>query len=384
MDRYERKQERERKKEELLKKFAIKKLMRKANVPKNAPQEIIDYYIISYVAKLKHDFSSVVLSDEQRSNPDFLIKLYNANSEIIGYQKPKATDIALTSNVDFMLEYVKLAYAYKQKKNPLMDYNQVGLELLVSEFDNTLENPEFIIKLHKNFKWANIVGILHNSFLQPNVLKSKEDIDKNKARYLSVLERIPKDIVISQARRFGYKIVRDIPIDLYYYNEIVEAGVEFDGFRSLRQVDITRVLENKECIIKAFQKDGFEELEKYLRWTLSPIRSHYYVDRHIIDENETYDLRYQHVQQELKKFKELIEIIKHEQDLVHCEGEPVKAIEQSHGVDYVYQEFDDLNRCEEDIEKMFRKKREDKQKKEDDELKAKVDEIIKKYEEPQA
>ena len=100
----------------------------------------------------------------------------------------------------------------------------------------------------------------------------------------------------------------------------INQTVEVDGFRSLEQLDITQVLDNKDLIIKAYEKDGFRALKRYIQHTLSPRRTKYYMCHGEPHDYTVYDEKYAEVQKALMEDTEIHYIFKREEHLAKERG----------------------------------------------------------------
>lgn len=103
--------------------------------------------------------------------------------------------------------------------------------------------------------------------------------------------------------------------DVSDINPTVSTGVEPDGFRSLEQLDISQVLDNKDLIIKAYEQDGFRALKRYIQHTLSPVRTKYYICHGETHDYTVYDEKYAEVQKALMEDTTIYYIFKKEEQL---------------------------------------------------------------------
>ena len=116
-----------------------------------------------------------------------------------------------------------------------------------------------------------------------------------------------------QVRKYTWRALNEIPNDIPNFNQVVSAGIETDGFRSLGKLDITQVLDNKDLIIQAYEKDGIQALAGYIQHTLSPMRTHYYMCHGEEHDYTEYDKRYEEVQKTLMSDTKIHYIFKKEE-----------------------------------------------------------------------
>lgn len=283
-----------------------KRTLRKARVPKDATPEQVKAYLIHYVSRLKKDFYKLIFPDELLLDPDFLLALYKANPRLTMYSTFKPNNDVLYDNIDFMMQFVKISHQYEMS-NKLKDksyqyWSNFELKMILKNYTKTVSNPEFVKNLVKEFSDIEIIPFLKECLIKiysPLDKERKEKEAKDLENYKKCLSGLPIDLLCKEARQKGCKILYEIPKDIPNFNQIVSAGIEKDGFKSLCTLDITQVLDNIDLIVKAYEKDGIQALAGYIQHTLSPMRTHYYMCHGEEHDYTTYDKRYEEVQKAL-------------------------------------------------------------------------------------
>lgn len=325
MDKYDIRAQRE-------KERAIKRTLRKARVPKDATPEQVKAYLILYVSKLKKDFYKLKFTDEQLSDPNFLLSLYRANINMVVHASPNPEIEELQSNVDFMIEYLKI----KQTKETMGSPNKEGqwsstqLEWATEKYDKAMANPEFIVRLAETFPNHQIIPLIKMSLMPYRWYGDdrKEKEAQDQARYKECLSNLPTEFLCDQVRKYTWRVLNEIPNDVPNFNQLVSAGIEIDGFRSLGKLDITQVLDNKDLIIQAYEKDGIQALAGYIQHTLSPMRTYYYMCHGEEHDYTKYDKRYEEVQKALMSDTKIQYIFKKEGQLAKAREE-LKRVQPS-------------------------------------------------------
>ena len=304
---------------------AIKRTLRKARVPKDATPEQVKAYLVHYVSRLKKDFYKLRFTDEQLSDPNFLLSLYRANIKMLLHSAPNPEIEELQSNVDFMIEYLKL----KQRRETMMftnkegSWSQTNLEWATEKYNKAMANPEFIVRLAETFPNHQIIPLIKRSLMPyrwfGNDVKEKEAQDQ--ARYKECLSNLPTEFLCDQVRKYTWRVLNEIPNDIPNFNQLVSAGIEIDGFRSLGRLDITQVLDNRDLIIQAYEKDGIQALAGYIQHTLSPMRTHNYMCHGEEHDYTEYDKRYEEVQKALMSDTKIQYIFKKEEQLAKAREE---------------------------------------------------------------
>lgn len=301
-----------------IKQKEINRTLKKAKISKSSSQEEINEQLITYIAGLKKDFHKVRFSDEQTSDPEFLMKLYRANLDMTLFQRPDPQNEELQENINFMMEYIKLRHKKEmaEHNNNNNWWSEFSLKWIVKNYTKAMTNPEFIAKLAEQFPNINILPIVKNFFITTYSMLDKDRKEKesqDQARYKECLANLPIELLCAEAKKYGYKALLYIPNDVPNFNQVVSAGIECDGFRSLEKLDITQVLDNKDLIVKAYEKDGIQALAGYIQHTLSPMRTHYYMCHGEEHDYTEYDKRYEEVQKALKADSQIHFIFKKEE-----------------------------------------------------------------------
>lgn len=296
---------------------AIKRTLRKARVPKDATPEQVKAYLIHYVSRLKKDFYKLIFPDELLADPNFLLGLYRANINMIDFQRPNPKNEALQDNIDFMIEYVKLRHSKEMMghQNGESSWAQTELKWAVEKYDKAMANPEFIVRLAETLPNQEIIPLIKESVCKTYHYFDKEKEQKEAqdlARYKECLSNLPIEFLCDQVRKYSWHTLNEIPNDITNFNQVVSAGIETNGFRSLDRLDITQVLDNIDLVIKAYEKDGIQKLGEYIQHSLSPRRTHYYMCHGEEHDYTTYDKRYEEVQEALLASPEIQTVFKKE------------------------------------------------------------------------
>lgn len=271
MDKYER-----------YKQKGIKKLLRKARVPRNATYEQTNACILHYVRNKANDFTKICLPKVQQNDPDFLLKLYNANLKMVHIAHP-CWGCGLVENVDFMIEFLKLADREKEEKRASMftrsdKEKEADLAEVILEYipDSILENYKLMDRMISEFSSINTLRVIRK-LMERRVYYSDfnfearwEEMEREFKKFVYALS---VENLCTQARKWGSEVLSFLPKDMEGFNKLVEAGIEKDGFRSLENLDVDQILDNKELVIKAYERDGFMGLTNYINYGLSPSRT---------------------------------------------------------------------------------------------------------------
>lgn len=312
MDKYKIKIQKEKQKD-------IKWTLKKARVPKNATPEQVKAYLIHYVKQEKLNYWKMRFSDELLEDRDFLLSVYRANPTMSIYDKFKPSKERLQDDVDFMLEFVEICHG-RLMRNHLNDqqfpyWSEQELKFILIHYDRTVSNPEFVEKFAQKFPYINIIP-----FIKESICKSYYLVDKDKKQkeakdletYKNCLAGLPLELLCEQVRKHSWRALNEIPNDIPNFNQLISVGIEIEGFRSLGRLNITQVLDNKDLIIKAYERDGIQELVKFIKHTLSPQRTHYYMCHGEPHDYTEYDKRYADVQKALMEDVQIHDIFKEE------------------------------------------------------------------------
>lgn len=278
MDKYEK----EIIKEEKLKQKLIMKTRKKAGIPKNATYEETNALIIKYAATMNKDFDKLHLSDEQKKDPEFLLKLYNANIEFAWWQRPNEYNKDLTSNVEFMAEFIKFAVKREIslrrgcKTITNEDYEK-ELTYLIRNYRFLFDKPEFFEKISEEYPMANIVKVIEGCVKNYHILYSFNRMIKIEEDYENLIMSLSKETLVKNVKKFGLKVLKELPKELPYFAELVDICITKEGFKALKELPVEQVLENKDLVIKAYSVDGIKALSYYIISDLSPNRTHSYM-----------------------------------------------------------------------------------------------------------
>ena len=284
----------------------IKHLMKKSKADKETLPEMQRKKILEYASKVTYG-GEVVLPDELRNDKAFLLDLYKANTCFTNWIKPTKE---MQNDIDFMLEYVKCSY--EKSKNEYTDSWHTSSEIkwAIENYEDLIRNPEFIEKLSKTFPNVNMIETLKRMIAgySMNAIFDKEKQKKDKEDFQNVIRGLSTETLCNHARLCGRSVITYIPKDIPSFAQVVSAGIDKDGFDSLRYLDVEQILDNKDLIIKAYAKDGFKEFKYYIESWLHPIRTYYYMCHGEEHDYSKYDERYDKVQKALMADKDIKEI----------------------------------------------------------------------------
>lgn len=261
----------------------IKKFSKKLGAKSSTSQEDINKMTIEYVKSGKN-IQKLHLSEAQTQDPQFMLELYRANPELthIGYFDPTGE---LARNQDFVLEYIKIAYNYNK-------HGQTDLHVILRSFARLVRDVNFVESIIREFPNENIAEILNAVLSSPD--KSKRDAEQEELnmRLSKIYENLSEEGLSNQAKRFGSAILKKLPRTLACYPALVNSGIEHDGFKSLRCLKVDQLLDNKDLIIKAYDKDGYDKLAEFFSVHLSPMRTKKIVQNGQVKEVKVLDERY--------------------------------------------------------------------------------------------
>lgn len=318
---------------------SIKKFLRKAGVSKNDTPEQVKEKLIKYTAKAKINYTAFRYPDELLADPEFLLAIYKANSDTAIFYPPSFANKELVTNADFMIEYVKLSFELKKNGLYANLYKEMPniwgeniLDGILRKYDTIIFTPDFIDKLSKSFEDINIVPLVKLSFTKCYIIGSREEIKQKEKQDLEMFKKclteVNIDVLCNQARKFGCKCIREIPKDIPNFNKIVDAGIEEDGFASLRELDITQVLDNVNLVSLAYSIDGIHGLLTYIKKSLSPYRNYTYCCHGEIHDYVKYEQVYADVQNALLSHPDIKAIIEYEAKYAQQKEELMKAFEE--------------------------------------------------------
>lgn len=297
----------------------IKRTLMKARVPKDATQEQVKTYLVHYVSRLKKDFDKVILPDELLADPNFLLSLYRANINMVDYIIPNPEIKELQNNVDFMIEYLKIKHTKETTETPNNKgyWTQTQLQWAIEKYDKAMSNPEFIVRLAETFPNYQIIPLIKSSLMPYRWIGEREEKEpQDLARYKECLSKLPVKFLCDQVKIHTWRALSEIPNDIPNYNQLVSAGIETGGFRSLDKLDITQVIDNIDLVVKAYEKDGLQSLIRYIQYSLSPRRTRYYMCHGEEHDENIYDPRYEAVQEAIMKSPEIKAIFDKEKMVV--------------------------------------------------------------------
>ena len=295
---YEREKEkaRERYRRERIKN--IRRAMRMAHVSPNASSAEIDNAYLALVMDKGTDLSKVALgfTDEQLRDTRFMLAMYRNRPEMLSYSRPATAE--LLGDVDFMRQYLRLEYDRRcprdtRGKNQRPPYFDISL--MLSPFKEQMKEPAFVEMLSHEFTEDNILAAAKNCLYKYTLIGDK-DADRD---YQTLIDTLSPDVLCEQARRFGKSVVTEVPAGHPSHRDVVSAGIECDGFDSLAKLDVKKILANKDLIFKAYEKDGLKDLSYYLRSTVSPHRTEWYMCHGEPHDYNYYDKDYEAVQDAL-------------------------------------------------------------------------------------
>ena len=264
----------------------------------------------------KKYFYKLKLTDEQLADPKFLLSLYKSNINMVNFVIPNPKNKALQDNIDFMIKYVKFKHSKEMIDYPQSDdyRSQTILARITEKYDIAMANPKFIVRLAKVFPKNQIIPLIKNALLPCRWFgKDKKELEAlDQERYRECLSNLPVELLCDQVRKFSEHALKEIPNEIPNFNQVVSVGIEINGFRSLKRLDITQVLDNIDLIIKAYEKDGIRLLCEYIQHFLSPIRTH----DCMCHGDEHYDKRYEEVQETLLASPEIQTVLKKEKLIV--------------------------------------------------------------------
>ncbi len=277
-------EEKEKQKEIKHREKMIARTRKKAKVPNNATYEEANEFILKYASTMKSGFEKFYLTNEQKNDPNFLLALYNANLEFTFWKRPSAYNEKLTSNVEFMIEFIKLAVKREISlrrgwgKINNEDYEQ-ELTYLVRGYKYLFNKPEFFEKLSEEYQFVNLVEVILGSVKHYTSFDifNKATMKKIEENYKSLMMSLSKEILTTQVKIFGLKVLKELPKELPYFAELVDICITKEGFKALKYLPVEQVLENKDLVIKAYSVDGIHALAYYIMNDLEPNRTHSYM-----------------------------------------------------------------------------------------------------------
>ena len=248
-----------------------KRLFRRAKISKQDTEPVIKEKLLKFAESKRENYNLiVVLPKNLISNAKFMLDLYRVNPDLIDVLEPNKVESPLANNVNFMVEYVKLAYKVnteRHKKHYIVLKPRNELLWALQNCSNLLLNPEFIQKLAKTFPEVNVFDVAEAKIVR--VDGREEEIQM----FNEMLNQLPKEFVEEQVSKFGAKVLLTLPHGYEGFDKLIALGVKKDGFKSLRLFPIDKITKNKNLIVEAYKVDGREALKDYVNNGLSPFRS---------------------------------------------------------------------------------------------------------------
>lgn len=281
----------------------LKRFYKKIGLSGNERRAVIDKAVLNYISH-KPDWSLVILSDEQRNDPKFMLKLCEqnfSNGSFFGISK------SLSENEDFVLEYLKLREKHEiecaKKYNPTSKNGSEQAEQKLSSFiyytiiretTDSWQEPKFLTRLAREFANVNILQVT-NMLLADEIFSPKS----REPKFNEILRELPQDLLIEQARKFGKQTVRYLPQNHPQFMECVRAGIKADGFGTLALLsnESQSIWENRNLIAEATNSyqskvEALVELSKYFIDTIAPVRTVWdYEDSYRIVRDDFHPLR---------------------------------------------------------------------------------------------
>lgn len=278
------------------------------NVSQHATLAEINQKTIEYVKNNK-DFSSllsVILTDEQYSDREFLLELYKANPILTVLRQPRTN---LETDSDFMIQYVKIMLQ-GYHENPIGG-REYSLEECLSKaiFTKVLRKADFLEKLSKEFPEENIAQYLYKIKFDLYEYPPQNRVEK-------ICSQLSNEFFQAQVSRFGKNALKYFPTKIASNVDLITLGVGCDGFDSLRYLNVQDILDNKALILLAAERDGAQALANYINKTLSPNRTSSYMCHGEPHLDHYFDKRYNSVQDALladPEIQAIFEKFKHEQ-----------------------------------------------------------------------
>lgn len=284
--------------------YEIFRTLRRAKVPLFASKEKKNECIFRYVANTNLGFYDLTFTEEQLSDPDFLLGLYRANCQMTVFEKPNPKYPNLQENVDFLMEYLKIKAVYINKNFGGDVRNEAfHLEPSLRDLEQALYNPEFVARAAREFPYVNFVSMIKENFKHSDEYNKKgwkHHYYEVMAKYNDFVSKLPFDVLLRQVEIFGLDALKEIPNNTPDFARIVGVAIEKGGFSALECLDITQVLDNKDLIVKAcYYSRHPSDLPYYIKYSLSPDRRSCRFISGIPYYENVFDERYLHVQQEL-------------------------------------------------------------------------------------
>ncbi len=316
----------------------IAKFMKFAKVPAGATQEQIDACYLWAIQQMnQNQFHKIALTDEQRKNPEFLLSMYASNPLTARFYKPSSDNKDLQNNVNFMFEFVKrvMDVEMQHHSDDLVFWQKSELVSALSPYETAIQHSQLFDLLIKQYPEVNMIEVIDDCFSRKRIWGkwTRDALNETEREFESVLKGLSKESLISHTQRFGKKVLSKLPTEIDFWPELAAVGVKKDGFDSLGYLPIKYVLDNKNLILQAYEKDGAKELASYLTRTLSPHRTHYYMCHGEPHDYSTYEEEYAVVQAALMSDPEFIAILEKEEAKKKASSGLSKTVEPENAVE---------------------------------------------------
>ena len=239
----------------LLDKKFNKMLKNQIGIDESIEGQEFDNAIIDYVES-GNKINLYMLSSEQKKNKDFMLRLFSADPTLI---KEDTLDSDFKKDKDYMLKY------YTLRNSCAKDCARYGMYWE----EELLNDPEFVDKLSQSNPDIDILSLV------TRVVDNSIFADGEKSK--NIINQLNPETLVGQVKAFGLDALRKIPSDHSEYVTFVDAAVETIGYEGLRYLSVDKVLENKDIIYKAYEKDGVDALVKYITNDLNPNRKDGYM-----------------------------------------------------------------------------------------------------------
>lgn len=299
----DREMRREKAKADKRKEKQINKFYKKIGLDQNASQDEKNQKILDY-ARDNVFVEGVYLNDIQKNDPVFLMKLFKANHLLLEESYISAD---LKNNVGFMLDFLKLKVEKRKSRNNGKNLDNFDFMCEINAFGDLKKSLNFWIGLGERFPECNLLGLLEMNIRKTTVFDSEE-------KFKNFVEKLPKYLLVGQARRHGYYSVKRIPKSNPYFLDALAAAVEKDGFNSLSLLARDEILPNRHLIVKAAEVCGIEGLVDFFENDLSVDREEVYMCHEELHVSHYTDLKYLPIQKELIEDDALFDAIKLPED----------------------------------------------------------------------
>ena len=273
-----------------------KRFYKEIGLTGNERRAVIDEAVLNYLSD-KPNWSLVVLSDEQRNDPKFMLKVLKediANGDFFGISK------SLSANEDFVLEYLKLVEKHEIEKNKVAGVskstnsklNSYTYYTFLRKTTDLWQEPRFLARVGRELANVNILQVT-NMLLADKMFFP----EGRKNKFNEILGQLPQDLLIEQARKFGRYSAGYIPKNSPIFMECIKAGIKADGFATLSLLPDEAIWENRNLIAEATNSyqskvEALVELSKYFIDTIAPIKTVWeYEDDYKIVTNYFHPLR---------------------------------------------------------------------------------------------